>query len=86
MVELAQRRQKIVNVKVLFVDGDGTLCHFSAVIIAHELVEGVEAGNNIRICSHLVKEHRQRGAKFTALRFGNPVIFGFPESKKERLD
>ncbi len=62
MIILAQRCQKVIYVEVLFVDGDRTLCHFSAIVVTHKLVESVEAGNDVTVFLHLFKEHRQCGA------------------------
>ena len=74
MVILSQGCQEVVDVEILFVYGDRTLCHFSTVIIAHKLIERVEAWNYVLILVHLVKKHRQRRTQFTALGLGHPVV------------
>ena len=86
MVILPQRRQEVVDVKVLFIYGYGTLCHLRTVFIAHELVEGVETGDYVAVRPHLVKEHRQRGSKLTALGLAHMVILRLPQRQQQGLD
>ena len=57
MVILPERSQEIVYVKVLTVYRNRAFRHFLAVLVAHELVERVEAGNDVAVFLHPVDEH-----------------------------
>ena len=85
MVILAQGREEVVDVEVLFVNGDGTLRHFSAVFITHKLVERVETRHDIPVRPHPVKEHGQRGTKLPGFSLRNLVILGLPQSHQQCL-
>ena len=86
MIILAQRCQKVVDVKILLIDGDRTLCHFSAVVVAHKLVKRIKAWNDVAVFLHLFKEHRQCGTKLTRFCLCHAVVFRLPECEKQRLD
>ncbi len=57
MVILPESSQEIVYVEVLTVYRNRAFRHFLAVLVAHELVERVEAWNDVAVILHPVDEH-----------------------------
>ena len=57
MIILPQSGKKIVDVEILTVYRNRTFRHFLAVLVAHELVERVETGNDVPVILHVVDEH-----------------------------
>ena len=86
MVILAQGRQEIFNVEILFVNRDWTVRHFRTIIIAHKFIERVEAGNNLFVLTHFVKEHRECRAKFAAFSLAYAVVLRLPQRQQQCLD
>ncbi len=78
--------EHVVDVEVLLLHLDVTLCQFPAVVVAHILVEGVERGDDATVGSDALDIGTHGTAQFAAFRLRHLVVLRLPERQQQRLD